>query len=96
LRTPFVEQWLSREARGQESRTDEPIVGQKIIGGQPTPLPRFLGFPPNVDATGDLDSMDFLAGQGVDLVREIKPAGEIVRELIDEAREVILRLSQQR
>jgi nitronate monooxygenase len=95
LRTPFVEQWLGREARGQESRTDEPIIGQTIIGGQPTPLPRFLGFPPNVDATGDLDSMDFLAGQGVGLVHEIKPAGEIVRELVDEAREIISRLSWQ-
>jgi NAD(P)H-dependent flavin oxidoreductase YrpB (nitropropane dioxygenase family) len=96
LRTPFVEQWLGRETRGQESRGDELIVGQTIIGGQPTPLPRFLGFPPNVDATGDLDSMDFLAGQGVGLVREIKPAGEIVRELVDEAQEIISRLSQQR
>ena len=96
LRTPFVEQWLGGEARGQESRADEPIVGQTIIGGQPTPLPRFLGFPPNVDATGDLDSMDFLAGQGVGLVRAIKPAGEIVRELVDEAREIISGLGQQR
>jgi nitronate monooxygenase len=96
LRTKFVEDWLGNEARGQESRADEPIVGQTIIGGQPTPLPRFLGFPPNVDATGDLDSMDFLASQGVGLVREIKPAGEIVRELVDEAQEIISRLSQQR
>jgi hypothetical protein len=39
-----------------------------------------------------------LASQGVGLVREIKPAAEIVRELIDEAREIIAtiaRLSQQ-
>ena len=38
--------------------------------------------------------MDLLAGQGVGLVREIKPAGEIVRELVDEARVIILRLSK--
>jgi hypothetical protein len=29
--------------------------------------------------------MDFLAGQGVDLVCEVKPVGEIVRELVEEA-----------
>ena len=33
--------------------------------------------------------MDLLACQGVGLVREIKPAGQIVHELIEEAREII-------
>jgi len=39
--------------------------------------------------------MDLLAGQGVGLVREIKAAEEIVRDLVDEAREIISRLSKQ-
>ena len=95
LRTRFVEQWLGREARGQESRADEPLIGHTVIADQQMPLQRFMGFPPNVDATGDIESMDLLAGQGVGLVREIKPAAEIVRELIDEARETIARLSKQ-
>jgi NAD(P)H-dependent flavin oxidoreductase YrpB (nitropropane dioxygenase family) len=81
LRTPFVEQWLGREARSQESRADEPVIGHTVIAGQHMPLQRFMGLPPNVDATGDIESMDLLAGQGVGLVREIKPAAEIVREL---------------
>jgi nitronate monooxygenase len=89
LRTAFVEQWLGQEARGQESRPDEPVVGQTVIGGQAMPVLRFMGFPPNSDASGDIDSMDLLAGQSVGLVREIKPAGQIVRELVDEAREII-------
>src|SRR5215468_7900372 len=89
LRTAFVEQWLGQEARGQESRLDEPAVGQTVVGGQPMPVLRFMGFPPNRDASGDIDSMDLLAGQGVGLVGEIKPAGEIVRELVDEARQIV-------
>jgi nitronate monooxygenase len=89
LRTPFVEEWLGKEARGQEARPDEPVIGETIIGGQKMPLLRFMGFPPNIDATGDLESMDLLAGQGVGLVREIKPAGEIMRELVEEAEEII-------
>jgi nitronate monooxygenase len=93
LRTAFVEQWLGREARGQESRPDEPEVGLTVIGGQSMPVLRFMGFPPNADASGDIDSMDLLAGQGVGLVREIKPAGQIVRELVEEAGEIISRLT---
>jgi enoyl-[acyl-carrier protein] reductase II len=89
LRTAFVEQWLGQEARGQESRPDEPAVGRTIVGGQPMPVLRFMGLPPNRDASGDIESMDLLAGQGVGLVGQIKPAGQIVRELVDEARQIV-------
>jgi nitronate monooxygenase len=89
LRTAFVQQWYGQEGRGQESRPDEPVVGQTVIGGQPMPVLRFRGFPPNSDASGDIDSMDLLAGQGVGLVREVKPAGQIVRELVEEAGQII-------
>jgi NAD(P)H-dependent flavin oxidoreductase YrpB (nitropropane dioxygenase family) len=89
LRTAFVQQWLGQEARGQESRPDEPVVGQTVVGGQPMPVLRFLGFPPNRDASGDIDSMSLLAGQGVGLVREVKPAGQIVHELVAEARQIL-------
>jgi NAD(P)H-dependent flavin oxidoreductase YrpB (nitropropane dioxygenase family) len=89
LRTAFVRQWLGREARGQESRPDEPVVGRTVVGGHPVPVLRFMGLPPNCDASGDIESMDLLAGQGVGLVREIKPAGQIVQELVEGARQII-------
>jgi nitronate monooxygenase len=89
LRTAFVRQWLGQEGRGQESRPDEPVVGRTVIGAQPMPELRFMGFPPNSDASGDIDSMDLLAGQGVGLIREVTPAAEIVTELVEEARQII-------
>jgi nitronate monooxygenase len=89
LRTPFVQQWLGNEARGQESRPDEPQVGTTVIGGTAMPVLRFMGFPPNRDANGDLDAMDLLAGQSVGLVDQIKGAGDIVRDLMNEAAEII-------
>ena len=89
LRTAFVRQWLGQEGRAQESRPDEPLVGQTVIGGQPMPVLRFMGFPPNADATGDIDSMDLLAGQSVGLIHQVKPAGRIVGELVAEARQII-------
>jgi enoyl-[acyl-carrier protein] reductase II len=94
LRTAFVREWLGREARGQESRPDEPVIGHTVIGGRSMPVLRFMGFPPNSDASGDIDSMDLLAGQSIGLISEIKPAGQIVAELVEEARHIIsLRLA---
>jgi len=89
LRTPFVEEWLPEEQRGSEQRPDEPVIGEVTLGGARMPLRRFGGIPPARDATGEIDSMDFLAGQCVGLVREIKPAGEIVREVVEEAARVL-------
>src|SRR5262249_3033756 len=89
LRTAFVRQWLGQEGRGQESRPDEPVVGRTVIGCRPMPVLRFMGFPPNSDATGDIDAMDLLAGQSVGLIHEVKPAGQIVGELVAEARQSI-------
>src|SRR6516225_11882330 len=54
LRTLFVEAWLGQEARGNASRPDEPVVGQTQIAGQTIPVLRFMGFPPNAVATGDI------------------------------------------
>jgi NAD(P)H-dependent flavin oxidoreductase YrpB (nitropropane dioxygenase family) len=88
LRTPFVQQWLGQEDRGQESHPDEPVVGQTVIGAQPVPVPRFVSLPPNGDAAGDIDSMALLAGQSVGLIGEVKPAGQIVRELVEEAQQI--------
>ena len=89
LRTPFVEAWLGQEARGNASRPDEPVVGQAQIAGQTIPVLRFMGFPPNAAATGDIASMSLLAGQGVGLVHEILPAATIVRDLVEGASRLI-------
>lgn len=85
LRTAFVEEWRGKEGRGQESRPDEPVVGHTRIGGQEMPLLRFMGFPPNRDASGDIEAMDLLAGQGVGLVADVRPAGEVIRAIAADA-----------
>lgn len=89
LRTPFVNEWLSQEARGSEQRPDEPVIGETKFGGQSVPVLRFMGFPPSTDATGDIGSMGLLAGQSVGLVQEIKPAAQIIEQLLDGARQII-------
>jgi nitronate monooxygenase len=82
LRTAFVDEWLKDEARGSEQRVDEPVIGESIFGGERLPLQRFAGFPPTAEATGDIESMGLLAGQGVGLVTDLKPAAVIIREIV--------------
>ncbi|NOJ43046.1 NAD(P)H-dependent flavin oxidoreductase [Bradyrhizobium australiense] len=94
LRTPFVEHWLPEETRGSEQRPDEPQIGETRIGGQLVPLLRFMGFPPTPATSGDLECMDFLAGQGVGLVQTIKPAADVVQELVNGARQIISQLAE--
>jgi nitronate monooxygenase len=89
LRTAFVEEWLGREARGQEQRPDEPIVGETRMGGMAVPVTRFASLPPSAGTTGDVASMQLLAGQSAGLVGEVKAAGAIVRELAEGARRII-------
>jgi len=89
LRTLFVEKWLEDEKRGSEQRPDEPQIGEVTFGGMRTPLPRFGAIPPARDATGEIESMGFLAGQCVGLLNEIKPAAEIVHEIVQQAGRIL-------
>ena len=68
---------------------DEPVIGHTRIAGQEMPIQRFVGIPCNQDATGEMESMDLLAGQGVGLIAEIRPAAEIIRKIADKARMLI-------
>jgi NAD(P)H-dependent flavin oxidoreductase YrpB (nitropropane dioxygenase family) len=45
---------------------------------------RFAGAAPNATATGHVSSMVMYAGQGVGLITEIIPAGEVVQRLSSE------------
>jgi NAD(P)H-dependent flavin oxidoreductase YrpB (nitropropane dioxygenase family) len=46
------------------------------------------------DVEGDIDALSLWAGQGVGLVSKVQPAGDIVREIVEEARLVLRRLSK--
>jgi NAD(P)H-dependent flavin oxidoreductase YrpB (nitropropane dioxygenase family) len=67
------------------------VVGERHVDGQVTPLPTFLPLPPTSSTTGRIDAMALYAGQGVGLVTDIEPAGDIVRELVDGAATLLRR-----
>jgi nitronate monooxygenase len=93
LKTPFVSEWIPRESEMQDSSRVQPVIGRSIIGGSEIPVPRFASLPPNRDATGDIESMALLVGQSVGLVHDIRPAGDIVREMVEGATRLIRGLS---
>jgi len=91
LRSRTVQEW---EQAGCPTRGKRPGEGQIIgrlkraefeLGPE---LTKYGGFPTDY-FEGDIDGCGFPAGQSVSLVREILPAGEIVRRIVNEARDVI-------
>jgi nitronate monooxygenase len=92
LRNKTVEAWeaAGRPASGKRPGEGEVIATSKSNG----PIVRYQSYTPGVDADGDIDAMALWAGQGVGLVSKAQPAGDIVREIVDEARATIRGLPQ--
>ncbi len=88
-RKTFFDNLLKNFCEKKGRRPDEPAIGETRIAGQRAPVLRFMSFPPIPETTGDIESIGLLAGQSVGLVREMKPAGTIVREIVAEAEKII-------
>jgi NAD(P)H-dependent flavin oxidoreductase YrpB (nitropropane dioxygenase family) len=90
LRTKVVEEW---ERAGRPEPGKRPGEGESIGTmrgrGLEVPLVKYTVMAPADYIEGDIESLPFYAGESVSLVREIKPAKEIVRQIADEARDVI-------
>jgi enoyl-[acyl-carrier protein] reductase II len=57
-------------------------------------MPKFSAVLPTPDTTGDFEEMCLAAGESAGLVQEIKPAGEILHEMINEAEHIMANLGQ--
>ncbi|CAH9081788.1 unnamed protein product [Cuscuta epithymum] len=88
LKTPFFMEW--RNLPSNENEIGQPITGYSTVHGREKEIRRFAGSAPNGTATGDIESMAMYAGQGVGLIKEILPAGEVVRRLVTGAQRLIL------
>jgi len=61
------------------------IVGTMPLAGNRVEVPRYSVFPPLEGFDGDLDDTVLYAGQSCALVNDVKPAAQIIRELVSEA-----------
>lgn len=95
LRNSLVREW---EAAGKEQSGRRPgegtTVGSRTRDGETLEIPKYAAYMATPEFSGDLEYVPFWAGQSCSLVHEIKPAEEIVRDIIREAEEVIDRLAR--
>src|SRR4051794_39916948 len=92
LRNKTVEAW---EAAGRPRSGQRPGEGEVVATSRSSgPVVRYQSYTPVTDVEGDIDALSLWAGQGVGLVSKVQPAGDIVREIVDEAQLILRKLSR--
>jgi nitronate monooxygenase len=71
-----------RSAAEQVAAFAGDVVGTATMGDRQVPLPRGGGLPPLAGVEGHLTAMAMYAGAGVDAVHDIRPAAEVIEELM--------------
>ncbi|KAI3870365.1 hypothetical protein MKW92_000999 [Papaver armeniacum] len=91
INTPFHKKWkpVPQDVSNNE---EQPVIGYSIIHGGETILRRFAGQVANQTTAGELENMVMYGGQGVGLVTQILPAGDIVKSFIEGAEKIIKEL----
>lgn len=91
LRSAAYEEWerAGRPPSGQRPGEGTPIGQVKRVGMEMPPSVKYSVMPPAEYVEGEIDQFAFYAGMGCALTKEILPAGEIVRRIAAEAREII-------
>jgi nitronate monooxygenase len=85
LRNRVVSEWTGRDHKTPAQPSPPAAIGQTDLFGHPYPMPKFSAALPTPETTGDFEEMCLAAGRGVGLVRQVKPAAEIVREMMADA-----------
>lgn len=61
------------------------VIGTMQIGAERVDVPRCSVMSPLESATGALEAMALYAGQSVDFIHDVRPAADLVRDLVTEA-----------
>jgi len=95
LRNTAFAEW---EATGRPASGQRPgegtIVGTVSLAGTTLEVPKYGALMPIASFRGDMESVALLAGESCSLVPDIKPAGQIVQDVVREAEEVIAHMQQ--
>lgn len=85
IKNAVVKEFLGKEDSVPTDTSNEPVIGKTVFFGQEFTLRRFTNFPPIPTTEGNFEEMPLLAGQGVGLVHEVKPAKHIINTMMSEA-----------
>lgn len=90
IRTPLVDAWerAGRPESGHRPHEGE-TTGRLKDADLALPMANYSVAAPTESVEGDIGGLAFYAGQSVSMVKEIAPAGEVVRRIAREASEVI-------
>jgi NAD(P)H-dependent flavin oxidoreductase YrpB (nitropropane dioxygenase family) len=91
IRNRVVEEWAGREAEVPPEGYPEERIGTTVLGGQEVPMPKFSVLLPTPETEGDFEEMCLLAGESAGLVNALRPAAEIVDQMVSEAEESMAR-----
>ncbi len=87
LRDLVVDQWAGRESQIPNPPPPPAVIGETIFAGEPYAMPKFSVILPTRDTTGDFEEMAWTAGiVSAKRIYEIKPAAQIVTDMVAEAR----------
>ena len=93
LRNSAVEEW---EAAGSPASGQRPgegsTVGSMPMAGTTIDVPRYGIFPPMPGFQGDAELTALYAGESCSLIHDIKPAGQIVHDIVAEAEGILARM----
>jgi nitronate monooxygenase len=92
LRNRVVDEWNDRLAEVPTARDNLPVIGRTKLLGQEMEMRKFNVILATDDTEGDWEEMPWLAGQGVGLVRDIRPAKDVVEAMMAEASAILKRL----
>src|SRR5256714_476742 len=95
LRNAIVREW---EATGKPPIGQRPgegtTVGSRTRAGETWEIPKYASITPTPEYNSDLEYLPLWAGQTCSLIHDVKPAGQIVRDIVQEAEDVIDRLAR--
>ncbi|WP_437567044.1 NAD(P)H-dependent flavin oxidoreductase [Sorangium sp. So ce542] len=94
LRNRVVRQWAGREPRIPDPPPPPATIGTTVLFpgvlDVPYEMPKFSAIVPTPDTVGDLEEMDMPAGsESVLSIASVKPAAEIVAEMMTEAQDIL-------
>jgi NAD(P)H-dependent flavin oxidoreductase YrpB (nitropropane dioxygenase family) len=93
LRNRVVAEYEGRLDEVPTDREGLEEIGRTVWLGEEIVVRKFHAFVPLPETSGDWEEMAWLAGQGVGLIREIRPLGEIVENMMEEAEVILSRLA---
>ncbi len=92
VRNKTVDAW---EAAGRPQSGKRPGEGEVIASSlRHGDIVRYQSSTPGEDAEGDIEALSLWSGQGVGLVSTVKPAAEILQEIVKDAQSVLRQVAQ--